>query len=121
MRVDGNHGSTLPYEPNSYGQWQEPPDFSEPPLNLEGAAWNWDYREDDDDYYAQPRALFLLMNAEQREALFGNTARALGDAPEEVKQRHIANCTKAHPEYGAGVTAALKALAGGTCSCSCKK
>ena len=22
MRVDGNHGSTLGYEPNSYGEWQ---------------------------------------------------------------------------------------------------
>ena len=28
MRVDGNHGSTLGYEPNSYGEWQEQPDFA---------------------------------------------------------------------------------------------
>ena len=35
-RVDGNYGSTLHYEPNSYGEWQEQPDFSEPPLKLEG-------------------------------------------------------------------------------------
>ena len=27
MRVDGNHGSTLSYEPNSKGEWQEQPDF----------------------------------------------------------------------------------------------
>ena len=33
MRVDGNHGSTLGYEPNSYGEWQEQPDFAEPPLS----------------------------------------------------------------------------------------
>jgi catalase len=26
MRVDGNYGSTLDYEPNSYGEWQEQPD-----------------------------------------------------------------------------------------------
>jgi catalase len=38
MRVDGNHGSTLAYEPNSYGEWQEQPEFAEPPLSLEGAA-----------------------------------------------------------------------------------
>lgn len=36
MRVDGNHGATLGYEPNSYGEWQEQPDFREPPLALEG-------------------------------------------------------------------------------------
>ena len=33
MRVDGNYGSTLGYEPNSYGEWQEQPDFAEPPLS----------------------------------------------------------------------------------------
>ena len=27
MRVDGNQGGTLGYEPNSYGEWQEQPGF----------------------------------------------------------------------------------------------
>jgi catalase len=45
MRVDGNHGGTLGYEPNSYGEWQEQPDFAEPPLALEAAADHWDLRE----------------------------------------------------------------------------
>jgi catalase len=36
MRIDGNHGSTLGYEPNSYGEWQQQPAFTEPPLALEG-------------------------------------------------------------------------------------
>jgi len=36
IRVDGNHGATLGYEPNSYGEWQEQPDFREPQLALEG-------------------------------------------------------------------------------------
>ena len=62
IRVDDNAGSTLGYEPNSYGEWQEQPEFREPPLELDGAAWHWDFREDDDDYYSQPRALFRLMN-----------------------------------------------------------
>ena len=31
MRVNGNYGGTLDYEPNSYGEWQEQPDFKEPP------------------------------------------------------------------------------------------
>ena len=58
MRVDGNHGGTLGYEPNSYGQWQEQPNFREPPLSLEGAADHWNHREDDDDYYSQPGICF---------------------------------------------------------------
>lgn len=31
----------------------------------------------------------------------------MGDAPQEVKVRHIGNCLKADPAYGAGVAAAL--------------
>jgi catalase len=107
MRVDGNYGSTPHYEPNSNGTWQEQPEYAEPSLALEGAADRYDYRADDDDYYTQPGLLFGLMDAAQREALFGNTARAMGDASDEVKARHIANCAKANAAYGEGVAAAL--------------
>ncbi|MDO9693475.1 MAG: catalase, partial [Candidatus Latescibacteria bacterium] len=106
MRVDGNHGSTLGYEPNSYGEWQQQPDFAEPPLGLDGAADHWNHREDE-DYYSQPGLLFRLMDAAQRQALFDNTARAMGDAPREIKIRHIGNCLRADPAYGEGVAAAL--------------
>jgi catalase len=106
MRVDGNHGSTLGYEPNSYGEWQQQPEFAEPPLSVEGAADHWNHREDD-DYYTQPRLLFGLMTAGQRKALFENTARAMGDAPKEIKLRHLGNCLKADPAYGKGVADAL--------------
>jgi catalase len=47
------------------------------------------------------------MSPAQREALFGNTARAMGDAPREVKLRHVGNCYKADPAYGEGVAKAL--------------
>ena len=107
MRMDGNYGSTLGYEPNGYGQWQEQPDFREPPLKINGAADHWDFRQDDADYFSQPRALFRLMTPAQQQALFDNTARAMGDAPEEIKRRHIANCTQCDPAYGAGVAKAL--------------
>ena len=107
MRVDGNYGSTLGYEPNGYGEWQEQRDFSEPPLDLEGAAGRWSHYEDDGDHWSQPRALLQMMDSGQKEALFGNTARAMGDAPEEVKLRHIGNCHKVDPAYGAGVAQAL--------------
>ena len=106
MRVDGNHGGTLGYEPNSYGEWQEQPDFAEPPLSLEGAADHWNHRVDE-DYYTQPRLLFRLMTTAQQQVLFENTARAMGDAPKEVKVRHIGNCLKADPAYGEGVANAL--------------
>jgi catalase len=107
MRTDGNHGSTLGYEPNSYGEWQEQPEFKEPPLSVEGAADHWNHRDDNDDYYTQPGNLFRMMSVEQQHVLCENTARAMGDAPREVKIRHISNCLKADTAYGEGVAKAL--------------
>lgn len=107
MRTDGNLGSTLSYEPNSYHEWQAQPQFMEPPQHICGDSGHWDYANDDDDYYAQPRALFLLMNAEQRQALFDNTARALAGVPEFIRQRHLEHCFRCHKEYGEGLAAAL--------------
>nr|WP_210147055.1 catalase [Pseudomonas citronellolis] len=109
MRTDGNAGSTLGYEPNSYGQWQEQPDFSEPRLALQGSAGHWDHREDQ-DYFSQPGALFRLMTFEQQQALFDNTARSIQGASAQTKQRHIDNCSKADPAYGAGVASAIERL-----------
>ncbi len=106
MRVDGNAGGTIGYEPNSLGQWREQPDFREPPLSIEGAADHWNHREDD-DYFSQPGDLFRQMDADEKKALFENTARAMQGVTETVQRRHIEHCTKADPEYGAGVARAL--------------
>jgi catalase len=107
MRVDGNYGSHKAYEPNSLGLWQEQPEAMEPPLELDGAAYNWNYREDDEDYYTQPGMLFRLMSPEQQQTLFDNTAAELATADEAVKRRHINNCMRADPAYGEGVAKAL--------------
>jgi len=109
MRVDSNAGAAVGYEPNSKGEWQEQPDFAEPPLALEGMADHWNHPVDD-DYYSQPGALFRLMTPAQQQVLFDNTARAVGGASREIQERHIANCSKADPAYGAGVAKALSLL-----------
>lgn len=106
MRIDSNNGSTLGYEPNSSGEWAEQPEFKEPPLEIDGASDHWNHREDD-DYYTQAGGLFRLMNKTQQQVLFENTARAMGDSPEEIKIRHITNCSHADEAYGKGVAKAL--------------
>jgi catalase len=107
MRTDGNLGATPTYWPNSRGAWMDRnPELMEPPLSLEGDATWWDHRVDD-DHYEQPGILFRKMSREQQRLLFENTARAMAGARLEVMQRHVANCTKADPAYGAGVAAAL--------------
>jgi catalase len=107
MRVDNNMGGTTPYNPNTRGEWLDQPDFSEPPLSLEGAADHWNHRVDE-DYFSQPGALFRLMSPEQKQALFDNTARAMAGVSDPIQKLHIEHCTKADPAYGQGVAAAIE-------------
>jgi len=106
MRVDDNYGASVAYEPNDQGEWQESPEHSEPPLKVDGAIDHWNHRVDDDDYYSQAGNLFRSMSPDQKQVLFENTARNFGDAPDEIKKRHIANCLKADKAYGEGVAKA---------------
>ena len=50
------------------------------------------------------------MTPAQQQVLFDNTARAISGASEQVKQRHIGNCTRCDPAYGAGVAEAIGRL-----------
>ncbi|MBP1881808.1 catalase [Sinorhizobium mexicanum] len=106
MRVDGNLGRTPSYFPNSAGEWQDQPDFSEPPLSVDGPAAHWDHRVDE-DYYSQPGNLFRMMTPSQKQVLFENTARAIDGASQEGIRRHIENCRRADPAYGEGVAKAV--------------
>jgi catalase len=110
MRVDGNSGRAVSYEPNRHGEWQEQPDFAEPPLAIDGDAAKFNFREDDDDYYSQPGILFRMLKPDEQQRLFENTARAIREASKQTQDRHIANCSKADPAYGHGVSSAIAAL-----------
>lgn len=132
MRVDGNYGRTLGYEPNSYGEWKDNPAVKDPPLRvynstpIEGSdgrphfnpmyvtagvdIYNYPEREYDDDYYSQPGDLFRLMPPEEQQLLFENTARAMAGCATFIKERHARNCYKADPAYGEGVAKALGLL-----------
>ena len=107
MRVDGNQGSKIHYEPNSFGKWQDQPEFTDPPESANGDIMRYDFRKDDDDYFTQPGKLFRLMTKEEQQVLFDNTARNMEGVPDFIKIRHIENCEKADPAYGAGVAKAL--------------
>jgi len=106
MRTDNNYGGTVPYEPNSFGEWADSPALKEPPMDG-GPAYNYNEREYDDDYYTQPGKLWRLMSADDQRVTCENTARAMGDAALFIKQRHIRNCYRADPSYGSSVALAL--------------
>ncbi|RIJ63297.1 MULTISPECIES: catalase [unclassified Rummeliibacillus] len=106
MRTDGNLGSTLHYEPNSYGEWQEQPAYKNPSEEA-GPADIYDFREDDDNYFEQPGKLFNIMSPDEQQRLFENTARNMEGVENFIKERHIIHCYKADPKYGEGVAKAM--------------
>ena len=97
------------YEPNSFGGGKEDRSLLEPDINLEGAMQRYDHRAEDQDYYSQPRALFALMNDNQKSQLFSNIAESMAGVSEAIKERAIGHFEQISPEYANGVKAALKA------------
>ncbi len=108
MRIDGNNGSAATYEPNSHGIWQEQPDFSEPPLVVDMEAGRWNHRNDDDDYYSQPAALFRLQSEEQKQRLFKNFAADLQGVPEPIVRKVFVHLQKIDANYAKGVADAME-------------
>ncbi|CCN84589.1 Catalase [Vibrio nigripulchritudo SFn27] len=106
MRVDGNFGSTIGYEPNYKREWEEQPDFSEPPLRISGDADHYDHRVDQ-DYFSQAGNLFRIMSKDEQQRLFENTARSIKGVPEFIQQRHIDHAYQADQDYGRGLEAAI--------------
>lgn len=106
MRVDGNQGGKLNYEPNRLGEFAQDSRAAEPPLALYGAADRYDHREDG-DYYSQAGALFRLMNDDQKQQLFANIADSIRPVPADIKRRQLDHFHKADPAYAAGVARAI--------------
>ncbi len=99
------------YEPNSFDGPVEDKSVEEPPLRIDGAADRYDHRVGNDDF-GQPRALFMLFDADQKARLFSNIAAAMGGVPAEIVERQCQLFDQVHPEYGAGVRAAHAAAHG---------
>jgi len=94
------------YEPNSFSGPVQSPEFAEPPLKINGDADRYNHREGNDDY-GQPRALFNLFDKGQKVRLFSNIAEAMQAVPEFIVERQLGHFEKVHPDYAAGVRAAL--------------
>lgn len=108
MRVDGNYGATPAYHPNSYGYWTAQPEVAEPPLEIEGAMWRYDPKDDPtDDNFRAGGNLYRLMTEDKRQLLIGNTAADIAPVTENIKYRHAVHCYWADKEYGERMTAAL--------------
>ncbi len=97
------------YEPNSFGGPVEDRAFSEPPLRIEGPDARFDHHDGNDDF-SQPRALFMLFGDGQKARLFANIAALIRGVPSNIIERQFELFQQVHPDFGAGVCAALDAL-----------
>lgn len=105
--LDNNQGGGPHYYPNNQGIYESQPEHKKPPFPTDGDGYEYNYRQDDDNYFEQPGKLFRLQSEDAKERIFTNTANAMDGVSKDVKVRHIRHCYKADPEYGKGVAKAL--------------
>ena len=105
-RFDGNAGSAVNYQPNSFDGPVEDHQYKEPPLRISGDADRYDHRIGNDDY-TQAGNLFRLMSADQKRQLTDNLVGALRSVPKFIQVRQLKHFYKADPEYGKGVAVGL--------------
>lgn len=106
MNSDTYKNGAAYYEPNSYSDSpKEDKSYLEPDLALDGAAQR--YAPLDDDFYTQPRALFNLMNDNQKAQLFSNIAASMDGVDKKIIDRALAHFEKISPDYASGVKKAL--------------
>lgn len=106
MRTDANGGGSVNYEPNSFGGPTEDKSVCEPPLELNGPAYNYDHRIDK-DYYTQPGELYRLVPEEEKKRIASNVAASMDGVPENIRIRAIARFYQADERCGkeiAGLT-----------------
>ncbi len=101
MRTDDNYGATPAYTPNSAGVWAAQPEVMEPPLELDGAMYHYDPKQDpSDDCFKAGGDLWRVMTQDKRDILIQNTAGDMAPCTENIKYRHAAHCYLADEEYG---------------------
>lgn len=104
-----NENADAYYEPNSFNGPVEKPSVKEPPLKISGDADHYNHRIGNDDY-AQPRALWMLFDAAQKQRLYNNIAEHMFKIPDFIIERQLGHFSKIDPAYAAGVKAALSKL-----------
>ena len=105
-RFDGNFGSAVNYQPNSFDGPVEDAKYKEPPLKISGDADRYDHRIGNDDY-TQAGNLFRLMSADQKRQLIDNLVGAMRSVPKFIQVRQLKHFYKADPDYGKSVAAGL--------------
>ncbi|MFT4417034.1 catalase KatA [Fredinandcohnia humi] len=106
MRFDNNGGSSVYYEPNSFGGPTESAEAKIAPFAVTGLAESVAY--DHNDHYTQAGDLYRLMSEEERARLVDTIVGAMKPVEsDEIKLRQIGHFYKADPEYGTRIAQGL--------------
>jgi catalase len=107
LRFDGNGGSAVNYEPNSFQGPTQNPQVKEPPLALDGYADRYDHRDGNEDY-RQAGDLYRLMTEGEQSQLIGNLVEALRPVPSFIQLRQLQHFHRADPDFGWRVSKGLE-------------
>lgn len=107
MRFDGNGGgSSINYEPNSFGGPTESAEDKQAAYPVSGVAESVAY--DHNDHYTQAGDLYRLLSEEERTRLISNIVGAMKPVErDDIKERQITHFYKADPDYGKRVADGL--------------
>ena len=109
MRVDGNHGNAVNYEPNTYDGPMEDPAYDEPPLKIYGDAARYNsYACDDMDYYEQPRMFYQkTLDDNGRDILIENLSMSMNNVPKNIQCRQIYHFYSVNKSFGEKIAECL--------------
>ncbi|WP_168566087.1 catalase [Crateriforma spongiae] len=113
MRVDGNGGGSVDYEPNTMDGPKETGRRNEPPMPVHGDGDRYDeFPCDDKDYYGQPKIFWeKVLDEGARERLCTAISNSMLDSPERIRNAMLEQFEKVHPDFAEGVKSRLDAPA----------
>ena len=109
LRVDGNGGNRVDYEPNSFGGPKADKKAAEPPMpvNGDGGKYDW-FTCDDKDYYGQPRNFWeKVLDEGGRARLVENIVGSMAGSPERIIHAMLPHWYKIHPDFGRAIAKGL--------------
>jgi catalase len=106
MRVDGNGGSSVNYEPNTRGGPVADPSKAWTHPETKGKVGRHDFNNPDD--YIQPRALYKeVMTEEERVRLIENTAAHMSGVTKDIQEKAVKIYYQIDPDYGQRIAKAI--------------
>jgi catalase len=100
MRTDSNGGGGPNYWPNSFDNTAPNPEYSIPPLDIEGMAKRHSYQLGDIDFVQAGNLYHQVMTDTDRDHLISNIVSHLKNAQKRIQLRQTALFYKADPDYG---------------------